>query len=224
MTVPKIPPKCSSPRSRDGAVDGLLGDDHTDADGDDDGRVTEREEKPDADWSSRPLHYRPFVEKLSRRVVDGGDVVGIEGMAKSEGVGEHAHADSQSLVMVGDHEGDEDTESDDVQGQNGAEHPSRVAPLARVQRTAELTDASRAANRRGSGELRYGHGDEPWCGRAVAGHPSVPGDERSPKSGRSPARWVMLPRCPNCDLLANHSYSGRWWPPLSWSNGQVPGR
>src|SRR3954452_9117365 len=40
----------------------------------------------------------PVGEQLAGRVVDGGDVVGVEGVPQAEGVGEHPHADVEDAA------------------------------------------------------------------------------------------------------------------------------
>ena len=67
---------------RDLRVDGARRDREAGGEREDDRRVAEREEEADAE---RPL---ALLEQLPRRVVDRGDVVGVEGVAQAEGVGE----------------------------------------------------------------------------------------------------------------------------------------
>ena len=106
-----MPPNCSrpDPLCETRAVRGLLGDDDPGPDGDHDRRVPEREEIPGAD------RLLPLVHQLAGRVVDGRDVVGVEGVTQPQGVGEHGDADTEALVVPGDHKGDEHAEAHDVE-------------------------------------------------------------------------------------------------------------
>ena len=56
-------------------------------------RMAEREEQADAE---RPL---ALLHQLARDIVDGGDVVGVDGMAQAEAVGEQRRAEQQRLVV-----------------------------------------------------------------------------------------------------------------------------
>jgi hypothetical protein len=105
--VPKTPPNCSSARVGfgDRAEHRLLRDHDPGADRDDDRGVAEGEEEADA---QRPL---ALVHQLAGGVVDGGDVVGVEGVPHAEGVGEHRDADAEALVVLGDDQEDEDCRS-----------------------------------------------------------------------------------------------------------------
>ena len=77
---------------RDVRVDGLGRDREAGGEREDDRRVAEREEEADAE---RPL---AFLEELPRRVVDRGDVVGIERVAQTERVGEHAEPGQRRIA------------------------------------------------------------------------------------------------------------------------------
>ena len=61
-----------------------------------DGRVAEREEQADGD--------RPFalLHQLARDIVDGRDVVGIDGVAQAECVGQECGADQHRIVVKRD--------------------------------------------------------------------------------------------------------------------------
>ena len=63
---------------------------------DDDGGVAEREHEADGDGALAFLH------ELARDVVDGGDVVGVDGVAQAEAVGEEGGAEQQRIVAEGD--------------------------------------------------------------------------------------------------------------------------
>ena len=54
--------------------------------------MAEREEEADRD---RPL---PFLHQLAGHVVDGGDMIGVEGVAQAEGVSEHRRAEQDRVV------------------------------------------------------------------------------------------------------------------------------
>ena len=62
----------------------------------DDGRMAEREEEADAD---RPL---AFLHQLARHVVDRRDMVGIDGMAQAERIGQEGGADQHRIVAKRD--------------------------------------------------------------------------------------------------------------------------
>ena len=64
----------------------------SDRQGDDDRRVAEREEEPDAD---RPL---AVLHQLAGGVVDGRDVVGVDGVAEPEGVGEEGRRQQDRVL------------------------------------------------------------------------------------------------------------------------------
>ena len=70
------------------------GDDEGEAD--DDGRMAEREEKADAD---RAL---AFLHQLARHIVDGGDVIRVEGVPEAEAVGEKGGPEQQREIAEGD--------------------------------------------------------------------------------------------------------------------------
>lgn len=64
-------------------------------------------------------------DQAARHQVDGGDVVGVEGVAESEGIGQHRGRDHLGEVVQGDADAgpdeavDEDEEGDEVQGGAG---------------------------------------------------------------------------------------------------------
>ena len=85
-------------------------------------RVPEREEEADA---QRPL---AVAHQLARGVVDGADVVGVEGVAHAERVGRDADADAEDagaeLEVLRRDEAEQEAEADDVQGDDDeGEHP-----------------------------------------------------------------------------------------------------
>ncbi len=63
---------------------------------DDDGGVAEREHEADGDGALAFLH------ELAGDVVDGGDVVGVDGVAEAEAVGEQRGAEQERIVAEGD--------------------------------------------------------------------------------------------------------------------------
>ena len=63
---------------------------------DDDGGVTEREHEADGDGALAFLH------ELAGNVVDGGDVVGVDGVAEAEAVGEQRGTEQEGVVAEGD--------------------------------------------------------------------------------------------------------------------------
>src|SRR5579862_472111 len=72
------------PEGRDLRVDGLGGNREPGREREHDRRVSEREEETDTDGTLL------LLEQLARRVVDCGDVVGVEGVPEAERVREHA--------------------------------------------------------------------------------------------------------------------------------------
>ena len=156
----------------------------------DDGRVAEGEEVADAERALRPLDLAPLVHQLAGGVVDGRDVVGVEGVAQAQGVGEDAHPDPEALVVARDDEGDEDPEADDVQGQDRAAHPTGPAPVARAEHSSGAADPAQ-----GRRCLRHGHAASSFlvgCGRSIDGPPAALRGQRSETHS-----------APCCDLLAS---------------------
>ena len=92
-----------------------------------DGGVAERVEVP---HTQRPL---AVVDKLTGRVVDGGDVVGVEGVAHSQGVGEDAGPESQEPglgdVVVVARGGRHQAPTDHVEADDGERHPADDPPF-----------------------------------------------------------------------------------------------
>ena len=167
------PAELLEPRSvvRDRPIHRLLGDDDARPDGDHDGRVAEREEVADAE------RLLSLVHQLAGGVVDRRDVVGVEGVAQPERVGQHRHADAQALVVAGDDEDDEDPEPDDVEQQDGGEHQLRLEPLGRGHvppELPELLDRARlggnaaVATMAGTPPLRVGKLRTKWDDKANA--------------------------------------------------------
>ncbi len=95
----------------------------------DDGRVAEAEPEADA---HRPL---ALAHQLAGRVVDGGDVVGVEGVPHAEGVCRDAESHAEELagdvVLLRRHDADEQPPADDVEQQHDDAHAEDAAPLVR---------------------------------------------------------------------------------------------
>ena len=93
----------------------------------DDRGVAEGEEEPDRHWSLA------FGHELSRRVVDGRNVVGVEGVAHAEGVGEEASAQANGCplttgdVVVGSEH--EERKAEHVEEDDEAKHAPQLAPF-----------------------------------------------------------------------------------------------
>jgi hypothetical protein len=113
-------------------------------------RVAEREEVAHA---QRAL---TVVDQFARRVVDGGDVVGVERMAHTECVGQHSRAHAERLGAVdvevttqgcAQHAPAEDIEPDD-----GERHPPEARPLLRCEAVAD-TGQPRGAHLDGNTEI-----------------------------------------------------------------------
>ncbi len=77
---------------RDLAVHRARGDREADGEREDDRRVAEREEEADAEG---PL---PCCDQLARRVVDRGDVIGVEGVPQAEDVRRQAEPDQRPVA------------------------------------------------------------------------------------------------------------------------------
>ncbi len=58
--------------------------------------MAEREEEPDADRASALLH------ELARRIVDRGDMVGVDGVAQTERIGEEGRTEQDGVAVKGD--------------------------------------------------------------------------------------------------------------------------
>ena len=135
----------------DGAAEALDADGERGREQEDDRRVAEREEEPDAE---RPL---AVGHELARRVVDRADVVGVEGVAHAERVGGDADADAERAAaaeaeMGRDDEAEEQPEADDVQAEDHEREHAGAPPLRGSQRALDLLPG---ATRRGSAaELR----------------------------------------------------------------------
>ena len=96
----------------------------------DDGRVAQREEEPDA---QRPL---ALAHELARRVVDRRDVVGVERVAQPERVGREPdprreRATGPEAEVVRHDEAEQQPEADDVQADDGRREAARARPLGR---------------------------------------------------------------------------------------------
>ena len=92
-----------------------------------DRRVPEREEEADA---HRAL---AVLQQLAGRVVDRGDVVGVEGVAEAEGVGERAETGER---RVGARVVEEQPPAEHVEEQDGAGEAAEPCPLGTRQRLA----------------------------------------------------------------------------------------
>jgi hypothetical protein len=98
--------------------------------------VPQREEEPDAE---RPL---ALLHELARRVVDRGDVIGVEGVAHAEGVGGQADARREGAAgaeaeVVRDDDPEEQPEADDVQADDGGGQAAGACPLRRAEGAAD---------------------------------------------------------------------------------------
>ena len=88
-------------------------------------------------------------QQLAGGVVDGGDVVGVEGVPQPEGVGEDADADGEDRVVAAevevlrDDDAEQDAEPDDVQQHDEPEHAAQRALVLSVQRTPHARPARR---------------------------------------------------------------------------------
>ncbi len=94
------------------------------------------------------------VDQLPGGVVDGRDVVGVEGVAHAEGVGQNAGTQAQQpglgdAVMVGGRRRNQ-TPADDVEGNDGEGHPPDGQPLPPVQCTPEFGQSTRVDGPEGS--------------------------------------------------------------------------
>ena len=86
---------------RDGVKDGPLGEDQAESDGHDDRRVTQREPVAEGERTTRSFDAVTFVEEFASGVVNRRDVVGVKGVAKTQGVGEDPETDSETHVVAG---------------------------------------------------------------------------------------------------------------------------
>ena len=103
--------------------------------------MTQGEEEPDAE---RPL---AIVDQLPRRVIDGGDVVGVESVAHAERKCQHASAESEEArfrdVVVMSDGGRQHSPTQDVEPDDGQDHPAHPQPLLGGEAVAELGQAGR---------------------------------------------------------------------------------
>ena len=128
---------------RDVGVDRLGRDREAGGEREDDRRVAEREEEPD------PERALAFLEELPGRVVDRGDVVGVERVPEAEGVGEHPEAGERGVVARVE---EEQPPAGDVQEHDrppkpeSRHHSARVIALVqaqrRIQSSRQLVDAT----------------------------------------------------------------------------------
>ena len=94
----------------------------------DDGGMAQREEEPD------PERALTFVDQLAGGVVDGRDVVGVEGVAHAQREGQDAGAQTEQLrlrnmeVVADGHQ--QERPADDVEHQHGQRHAADPGPLA----------------------------------------------------------------------------------------------
>ena len=101
-----------------------------------DRRVAEGEPEPDRHRALAVVH------ELAGGVVDGGDVVAVEGVPHAQGVGGEADAEAEGLgaeavVMRRDQEGD-DAPADHVQADDDRGHPAELDPLGAGEAAAKL--------------------------------------------------------------------------------------
>ena len=95
---------------------------------------------------------RVVGDQLAGGVVDRRDVIGVEGMAQAEGVGEHADADVvepavADLEVVRHDQAEQDPEAEHVQEDDEPEHAPQRSAIAPGQRRAEPGDAGGARGR-----------------------------------------------------------------------------
>ena len=107
--------------------------------------MPEREEEPDAE---RPL---ALLHELARRVVDGRDVVGVEGVAHAQRVGGQADAGGEGAAgaeaeVVRDDDPEEQAEADDVQADDRGGQAAGPRPLGRRQRAADARQHASASD------------------------------------------------------------------------------
>jgi hypothetical protein len=127
-----------------------------DGEHEDHGRVPEREEQPDAE---RPA---PVGHELAGRVVDRGDVVGVERVAQAERVRGQPDAGGERTrrphrEVRGHDDAEQQAEADGVECDHDGSHGSGAGPLGPCERAADATDArhdSRICSRSGSVGLR----------------------------------------------------------------------
>jgi hypothetical protein len=74
------------------------------------------------------------VHQLAGRVVDRGDVIGIERVTQTERVREPGHANAEPPVVRREHEQEKDAETDHVQRRDRHEHQRSTPTLTRCQR------------------------------------------------------------------------------------------
>ena len=163
-------------------------------------RMAEREEEADA---QRPL---AVGHQLAGRVVDGGDVIGIEGVAHPERVGRDADADAEDagaeLEVLRRDEPEQQSEADDVQGDDDEREHSGAPPFGGRERARQPRPSRNPCRHR-----RCGH-------RTVPPGSSPPADPAS--------RAIDCPGRPTASALQVRTARNRP-PPRPYSSG-APGR
>jgi len=88
---------------------------------------------PEAEPEADAHRLLAVCHQLAGRVVDGRDVVGVEGVAHTQGVGRDAEPDADDLatdaVLRRHDEGEEHAPPDDVQQEDEQAHAGEAAPL-----------------------------------------------------------------------------------------------
>jgi hypothetical protein len=109
-----------------------------DGEDEDDRRVAERDEVPDAQGSLSVLNQLP------RRVVDRCDVIGIEGVPHPQRVGEDPGPEAEELglvdVVVTSERQEEHAPACDIEADHGRRHKADPGPFPRCQAVANLAD------------------------------------------------------------------------------------
>ena len=113
----------------DALHDGPDGKAERNSDKKDDGGVPKREEEPDTH------RLVPALQQLAGRVVDRRDVVGIEGMAQAECVGEAAEAQEGRVVPAIQQE---QSPTDHMQDANPAEEGAQPQPRSAIERAGQF--------------------------------------------------------------------------------------
>ena len=108
-------------------VDRLRRDGEAGSEGEDDGGVTEREEEAD------PHRSLAVLQQLPRRVVDRRDVIGVERVAETEGVGERTEPGECRIAAS---EVEEQPPTEHMQEDDSAREPSEARPFGAGQRLA----------------------------------------------------------------------------------------
>lgn len=152
----------------------------------DDRRVPEREEEPDAE---RAL---PVGHQLAGGVVDRADVIGVEGMAQAQRVRGDADADPEDptapaeIEVMRDDDPKQQEEPDRMQQRDHEEQHAGAPPLCRGERTLDLLPARRV------GAVTA------WCTHGVSSWLELPAPPQQAAASLTPARLycnVVLITC-----------------------------